>query len=117
MFAMVRKVKPIPRRLLPHSVVVEPFAKNDPFGKTYGDPITINHVRMSPAIKIRRSHEGVDVDVKSVLFIDVKNSSPAIALPVESKVLWRGESLRVIGCDINYAFDGEIPHHYEVHLI
>lgn len=115
--SVARKLRPIPKRLLVHEIEYERFEGDGPFGSRWGQRTALKHVRVEPSSQIRRSYEGVDVDIKSVLFIDQTNSKDAVELPTQSKVYWRGLEMVVVECKTFYGFDGETPHHYEVMLV
>lgn len=112
-----RKAKPIPKHLLIHGVSVEIFLKDTPFGVSLAPIETMTKVRVEPAFKIRRNYDGVDVDIKSIIFIDCVNTPNAKELPPRSTVIWQGREMKVIECGLFYDFDGETPHHYEVLLV
>lgn len=114
---MARHVRPIPKRLLIHNITARAYATDTPFGKQLLPEVAINRVRLQPAFKLRRSYEGTDVDIKTVLFMDCVNTEGAIALPTKSKVKWNGVEMNVVECQLVYALDGTTPHHYEVLLV
>lgn len=107
------KIKPIPKKLLTHTIQYEEWFNDDGYGSSYKNPITINFVRVDPSSAIARSNIRDDVEANSVIFIDRIYSQPFIELKEKSRVTFEGKPFEVTKTNPFYDFL-EVPHHYEV---
>ncbi len=109
--------KPIPRKLLIHSVTYTEKSDNDGGwgGGSENEPKVIKHVRFKPKNAVRKTSQNEEKLIKGILFIDAKYSKPYIPLVVDSTVNFNGADLTVLSCEPCFTDDYE-PHHYEVEL-
>ncbi|MCT8138641.1 minor capsid protein [Anaerobacillus sp. CMMVII] len=110
------RLKPIPKKLLIHTVKYEEYLGSSRNGDIYADEITVNHVLIHPSFQVKRTIMGDDRQIKAVIFIDHKHSKPFAEMKPKSKVHFKGKDWIVNACAPIYAFS-TTPHHYEVELI
>ncbi|WP_353625729.1 putative minor capsid protein [Bacillus sp. JCM 19041] len=110
------RIKPIPRRLLIHTIKYEEFLRDGSFGDEFAEPVSFSFVRMEPKSSFRRNANGEEINLQGVLFLDAQNTPDYQRLKEKSKVHFKGREMRVYACEEYYAFDGKTPHHYEVEL-
>lgn len=110
-------INPIPRHLLIHEIEYEEFIRDGSFGEEFKDPETIVHVLVQPKTVLSRGSNNEEVQVRSIMFIDLMNTPNAKELIVKSKVRFNGKVMRVNACNAYYTLDPVTPHHYEVELI
>lgn len=110
-------IRPIPRKLLIHTVIYEEYLGDEAFGESFGAPITVGRVLVQPLHKMRRDPNGEEVEIHSVIFIDSVNTPLARPFVGKSKVNFNGEDLRVVSCEPLYTLNPDVPHHYEVTLV
>jgi hypothetical protein len=109
-------VKPIPKRLLIHSVDYREYIQDDRWGDRFDDPVTLRYVRVEPASDLRRDATKESMPSEAVLFIDRVHSSPFIEPKEKSRITFRGREYEVHQVKALYAFGPEV-HHYEVVLV
>lgn len=109
-------IRPIPRRLLVHSVEYQEYLGSGRNGDTYADKVIIQRVLIQPSFQVKRTVMGDDRQIKAVIFIDQKHSKPFIEMKPKSKIHYKGKDWIVNACSPIYAFS-TTPHHYEVELI
>lgn len=115
MWFIVVNVRPIPKRLLLHSIVYTEKVKNDRWGKN--DPVTIDKVLVQPASTLNIKSNRQDVTADHLLFIDRVNSSHFFKMTEGSKVKFGDEDEWIVSkVKTLYALSDD-PHHYEVELI
>lgn len=107
-------VRPIPHNMLIHTIEYEEFVKDSTFGEEFKPREVITHVLVQPAKGLRIETNDTNIDNRSTIFLDRTNTPKFKELKQRSKVYFRGEELRVVGCKSLYDFHPEIPHHYEV---
>lgn len=105
--------KPIPLKLLIHTISYEEYYNNDGLGSGYKAPITINYVRVDPITSVTRSSMKNDVEGDSVIFIDRTHSTPYLRLKEKSKITFKEKNYEVVKVKTLYD-SAETPHHYEV---
>jgi hypothetical protein len=110
--------KPIPERLLPHTVKIQiPVSFDRDRNPTYGDEQTLTHVRVTPVKQTYQGPQGDAKDDKLTLFIDAVNTSPAGYVPVElSIVTWEKSTYTIRSVTPCYTTGTEV-HHYEAALV
>lgn len=108
-------VKPIPKKLLFHSILYEEFVEDD-WGKRYLAVLEVNNVRLEPINAIFRSNIKDDVEGSTLLFVDRSFSAPYIRLKERSRVTFNGVQYEVM--KVNEYPDNVpgLPHHYEIIL-
>ena len=107
---------PIPLRMLPHSISLEPFAATVGSNPTYGEPIILTHVRLEPFKQNIITALGEAKNDKMILFIDCKMSAPRGTVPVKKdRVTFGSLVLSVREVTPCYGTGPEV-HHFEVAL-
>lgn len=109
-------VKPIPRKLLFHSISYEEFLGGDGYGDAFASPITIANVRLEPKNAIQRTNIRDDTEGTTILFIDQRYSTPFLRPIERSKITFGGKRYEVSRVDEFYA-DRAVVHHLEVTLV
>lgn len=112
----MRSIRPIPKKMLIHSIQYEEYIGDERWGDKWADPVTINHVLVQPATSLSRGSNSEDVVAQHVLYIDRKHSSKFPHMTEKSKVTFEGDTWEVHKVNPYYAF-GSIPHHYENELV
>lgn len=110
------RIKPIPKRLLIHTIEYEEFVKDGSFGEEFAPRETIRNVLVQPKTEIRRDMYQEEIQIDAVIFLDAANTPGFKPLKEKSIVHFNGREWRVVACDALYAFDPEKPHHYEVKI-
>lgn len=112
-------IKPIPKRLLPHTISYKEYDGTGTFGENFKPTIDIKHVRLEPSNKkISTNVSGQpiqDIVATALMFVDFANSSHT-TIKEKSEVVFKGRKMKVQIVEPVYAFDGEEPHHLEVYL-
>jgi len=109
-------IKPIPERLLIHTIQYEEFTRDGAFGEEFKPIVTIPFVLVQPKTQIRRNDAGEEIEIKAIVFIDALNTPNAQPLKEKSKVYFNNREWRVKSCESLYALNPTAPHHYEVML-
>lgn len=110
-------IQPIPKKLLPHSVVHHynniPDTWQNP---VYGDSEPITSVRVDPETSLILSKDNKEIQFKALMFWDVVNSSELAAEFVKGdKIVFNSISYYVE--TIEYLYDDDNLHHIELGLI
>lgn len=109
-------MRPIPRRLLIHSVVYVPPKSKDPWGKvTPGQETELRFVRIEPSSKIVRDKNNAEIQLAATLFFDCKNSNPKVEFQEDDIIIFNGQKHRI--ALIEPLYDEGKLHHYEIGLI
>lgn len=110
-------MKPIPRKLLIHTVVYAKVVTSDRWGKeSLMDEMELNHVRMEPSSKVVRDKSGAEIQLAATLFFDCRNSRPAgVTFAVDDIIIFNGQKHSVQLVEPLY--DERKLHHYELGLI
>lgn len=109
-------IKPIPKRLLIHSIIYREKLPDDGWGGGFAEPVTIENIRVEPARSINRSGNADDIVARNIVFIDRVYSKPFLELKEKSKVEFNGKEYEVNKVSPHYGFK-DTPHHYEVELV
>jgi Minor capsid protein len=110
------KVKPIPKKLLPHTIEYERFTGEGRNGPTYDMAVTVKNVRMEPTSEKSIDNNGEQIQLKSKLFIDAVNSSPLIDLKEKSVVHFDEKDYYVQSIATFYT-NTVLVHHWELGLV
>lgn len=110
------RIKPIPKRLLIHTIEYEEFVKDGSFGEEFAPRESIESVLVQPKTEIRRDMYQEEIQIDAVIFLDAVNTPKFKPLKEKSKVHFNGREWRVVACDALYTFNPAIPHHYEVKI-
>lgn len=110
-------MRPIPRRLLIHTVKLHSEVNADVWGDgELNEGLSIKWVRMEPSSKIVRDKSGAEIQLSATLFYDCKNSLPkGISFSVDNIITFNGERYKVKAAEPLY--DGRRLHHYELRLV
>ena len=108
-------IRPIPKRLLCHSIEYQEYLGQGNFGESWGDPETIDCVRFEPKTAIRMDANGEEIETQGIIFMDTVNTPNCKPLKVKSKVTFNGIEMRVHACHPYYGFNQ--VHHYEVEVV
>lgn len=109
------KVKPIPKKVLPHSIEYERYSGEGRNGPTYDMAITVKNVRIEPTSEKIVDGNGEQIQLKSKLFIDAVNSTPAVHLKAKSIVHFNGNDYYIQSVAPYYANSTNV-HHWELRL-
>jgi len=109
-------IRPIPKKLLIHSVEYREFIEDQRWGDGFADPVTMEFVRVEPATSMNRDTSKEEVVARTVLYIDRVHTKPFVQPKEKDKVVFQGEEYEVHKVDVHYAFGPRI-HHLEVELV
>ena len=123
MFAVLR---PIPRKILQSTATVEVCTGVDLYQNQTYTTYTVYNVHLQPTERIIKGVNNTDQQLSSVLFVDIRHSSPALdwrALLQQAhdnggdmRVTVRGIRYTVEACD-GLRDDTDKLHHWEIQLI
>lgn len=110
-------IRPIPKRLLIHSVTLHRKASEDVWGKeSLDDGMQLNHVRMEPSSKVVRNKSGAEIQLAATLFYDCCNSRPSgVEFQEDDIIVFNGQKHKVQM--IEPLYDEKKLHHYEMGLV
>lgn len=111
-------MRPIPKKLLIHTVEYHEKIDDSRYGGGYMPPIVINFVRLDISYAVKKSSSNEEKLFKGLLFIDAVNSSPAIEMKQDSKVIFEenGRKRTLIVQNVKPLYGFKL-HHYEVELV
>lgn len=120
-------LSPIPSRILRSTAYVRVCTGVDLYqNQVYGIQYTVQHVHLQPTEKIIKTTSNTDQQLSSLLFVDMRHSSPSIDW---AKLLHdaheKGGDMRVTVRGFEYTVavaellrdDTDQPHHWEIGLI
>lgn len=108
-------VRPIPRRLLIHTIDYKRLAGNNGWDDEFDEPIKITGVRVMPVSRIHRTAQSESSEATHRVIIDRQHSKPFLEPLEGSRIVWRDKEFTVGKVSAHYDFS-ETPHHYEVEL-
>ncbi len=110
-------MKPIPKKLLIHTVTHAKAVKADRWGtKDLAEKQDLRYVRMEPSRQIVRDKSGAEIQLAATLFYDCTNSSPAgVQFAVDDIIIFNGQKHQVK--TVEPLYDERKLHHYEMGLI
>lgn len=109
------RMKPIPRSLLIHNVMLKTPGASDAWQQPIYAQRQLLRVRVEPSDKIIVGSDNTQRQLVSTLFFDVQNSAPkGTEFSAGQKVVWNGREMSVVTADPLY--DGKRLHHWEVGL-
>lgn len=111
-------MRPIPKSLLPHTVMLYKKVSSGGFydEASLDSGTELSYVRMEPSSKIVRDKNNAEIQLSTTLFFDCKNSRPcAVSFSVDDIVLFNGQKHRVQVVEPLY--DRTKLHHYELGLV
>ncbi|SES02697.1 putative minor capsid protein [Salipaludibacillus aurantiacus] len=109
-------IKPMPKQLLIHSVKYEKYLGEDDWsgGENYGDPVTIDLVRVQWSTDLNRNNNATDVFYQAMMFYDMTHSKPKNIEWVEnSKITIDGQTMYIK--EVHPIYTTKL-HHYELML-
>ena len=119
-------LKPIPSRILRSTATVKVCSGVDRYQNQTYTEYTVAKVHLQPTNEIRKTQDNTEIVLRSILFVDVKTSSPALdwcgllqtahVNRGDMRVIVRGEEYAVIGVDA-LRDDTDNLHHWEVSLV
>lgn len=108
-------IRPINKKLLPHSIEYKAFVSNDGWNDAYADPVTIEYVRLGKASSLNRSSNSEGVKASHELIIDRVNSSVYPDVNAKDLFVVNGQEKEVTNVIEATAF-GPQSHHLEIEL-
>lgn len=118
-------LRPIPSKILRSTATVKVCNGTDMYQNQTYDTYTVQHVHLQPTERIVKTKNNTDALMSSVLFVDVRHSSPALdwrALLEQAhdnggdmRVIVRGIEYTALTCD-GLRDDTDRLHHYEIGL-
>lgn len=110
-------MRPIPKKLLIHTVTLSHPAGKDRWGKKISGGDTVVHrVRMEPSRNIVKDKDNNEIRLAATLFFDCKNSRPAdIVFALDDIITFIGQKHQVK--QVEPLYDGQRLHHYEIGLV
>lgn len=113
-------MRPIPKKLLIHTVTLHKRVNEDAWGKGQLDAgEELLSVRMEPSSQIVRDKNNAELRLSAILFFDCRNSKPRdmkfTSDNVDDIVIFNGEKHRIKAVEPLY--DERRLHHYELGLI
>lgn len=109
-------IKPIPKRLLPHSCVYKEYLGNTGEGDEWGTDTPLNFVKVEEKNQIKVTSNGREIVGNARLFYDLTNSIGLASKPVQnSKIIYNNQEYKIVDNDI-LCGEIDVPHHYEAIL-
>lgn len=118
-------LKPIPAKILRTTATVKVCTGTDMYQNQMYDTYTVNHVHLQPTERIVKTKDNTDQQLQSILFVDVRHSSPALNWREllqtahdhggDMRVTVRGIEYTVAACD-GLRDDTDRLHHWEISL-
>jgi hypothetical protein len=103
----------LPRHLLRHTLVVEPYRGNSGNGPTYGSPVTVR-CHLVAKQTTRRQREGRAIDDASTVWCQL---DAAGVLTPEARVTYAGRLVEVVSVTRHELPGGATPNHLELTFI
>lgn len=109
-------MRPIPRRLLIHTVAMRTPTGTDAWqGAAWSLPVTVACVRVEPCSTMRIGKDNIQVQLTALLYYDAVLSTPSgVAWTPGQEVVHNGTTYRVASAEPYY--DERKLHHWEVGL-
>ena len=109
-------IKPIPKRLLPHSVLYKEYLGNTGEGDEWGEETPLSFIKIEEKNQIKVTSNGREIVGNARMFYDLTNSDGLIDKPVENSIInFNDKTYKVVDVD-TLCPDTSYPHHYEVLL-
>lgn len=118
-------LKPIPARILRSTATVKVCSGTDMYQNQTYDEYTVKRVHLQPTERIVKTGTNTDQQLSSVLFVDLRHSSPALNWAQLLKDAHdKGGDVRVIVRGFEYTVamadllrdDTDRPHHWEISM-
>jgi len=112
----MKKIKPIPKRLLPHSAKYQEYLGNNGEGDEWGEEACLSFIKIEEKKQIKVTSNGREVVGNAKMFYDCMNSNGLLKEPEQnSKIIYGNKTYLVVDTDV-LCPDSETPHHYEILL-
>lgn len=110
-------MRPIPKRLLIHQVMLHKEKDQDRWGKGQLDAgVQLEFVRMEPSRQIIRDKNNAEVQLAATLFYDCTNSRPmGLSFQEDDIIIFNGQKHQVRSVEPLY--DERRLHHYELGMV
>lgn len=109
-------IKPIPKRILPHSAIYKEYLGNTGEGDEWGADTPLSFIKIEEKSQLKVTSNGREIVGNAKMFYDLVNSKGLIDKPVENSIIFFNDrEYKVVNTDVLCA-DSAIPHHYEVLL-
>ncbi len=109
-------IKPIPKRLLPHSVIYKEYLGNNGEGDEWGEEMSLSFVKVEEKTQLKVTSNGREIVGNAKMFYDLINSNGLANKPTQnSKITFNDKEYSIIDVDSLYATK-VTPHHYEILL-
>ena len=110
-------MRPIPKKLLIHTVTLYKRIKMDKWGKAEMDVgQTLFNIRIEPSSQIVRDKNNAEVQLAATLFYDCRNSQPSdILFEVDQIIDFNGQKYQIK--TVEPLYDCTKLHHYEVGMV
>ena len=119
-------LRPIPAKILRSTATVEVCNGTDMYQNQTYTTYTVAHVHLQPTERIMKTVNNTDQQLTSVLFVDVRHSTPALDWHGllqsahdhggDMRVTVRGVTYTVAACD-GLRDDTDRLHHWEIQLV
>lgn len=118
-------LRPIPARILRSTATVKVCSGTDMYQNQTYDEYTVKRVHLQPTERIVKTSTNTDQQLSSVLFVDLRHSSPALNWAQLLKDAHdKGGDVRVIVRGFEYTVamadllrdDTDRPHHWEISM-
>lgn len=109
-------IKPIPKRLLPNSVIYKPYIADSGEGASYGTSITLTNVKVEEKKQLFANRDGKEIVGNAILFYDYVNSKGLTSEPTNHGTIdFNGKIYHIIDTE-TLRGNSNLPHHYEILL-
>ena len=109
-------IRPIPKRLLPHTCFYKSYKGNNGEGDIWDESITLKNVKVEEKMQLKVTSNGREVVGNAKLFYDCINSNGLTSKPIENSIIiYNQHEYRVVDTAVLCA-DKMEPHHYEILL-
>lgn len=110
-------MRPIPKKLLIHTVMLIHLARKDRWGKEVSGGDTVVHrVRIEPSSNIVKDKDNNEIQLAATLFYDCKNSLPTDAVFALEDIVEFNDQKHQVKL-VEPLYDGQRLHHYEIGLV
>lgn len=118
-------LKPIPAKIMRSTATVKACTGLDRYQNPTYSTYTVKKVHLQPTNEIRKTTDNTDCTLRSILFVDVRHSTPldwwglfntAHSIGGDVKVIVRGEEYTIFSVD-ELRDDTDNLHHWEIGLL
>ncbi len=116
-------LRPIPERILRSTALVRVCTGTDIYQNQTYEEYTVNRVHLQPTTEIRKTPDNTDQQLRSLLFVDARHSSPTLdwegllrsahEIGGDMRITVRGVEYTVLGIDA-LRDDTDVLHHWEI---